>query len=564
MGYNCGNRRSRRWNPYLSAIPSVSASGALRFDRRIRLEFRGAQRLRPWDCAARQGRNPPCRSRQDALRLQLERRSHNALGLPAGAGWRLDHAAWNTDRPTRAQRIGVVDAVAASQRRSDQRQHLVPSVRPSRRAAEVKVMVDEFPQAQVPGEGGRQEQAGIGHQAMVVKEDADTGGFVLRSPARISRIVPSSEDLREAAQVIAQARMPLIYAGGGVGGQTQRQPSSSWPRRRTYLSLLPAAARGVIPDSHPLSYGSCFSPRGERQEMNQLYEVMQSADVVIGIGARFSLGNPAGEASTLVNINIDDTELTRHQVNTISLHGDARATIEALSPFLMEAGAGERPSSAEAVSAARSLIAYYDIRLSEPQYPVLEAMQSGIPEDAFTVWDVTQFAYYGRTHWHVNHPKTYIDSGYSFNLGYAFPTGLGVKVAQPDRPVICMTGDGGFMFNSSELSTAVQYGVNVVTVIFRNDSYGNVARDLNEMFGGAYGTDLHNPDFVRFAESFGAVGMRADDPMELETLIPLALEQQRPVLIDVPFGEMPIPRAPQIAFVYNLPWTQPQEGLISS
>ena len=386
----------------------------------------------------------------------------------------------------------------------------------------------------------------------------------LRSPARISRIVPSSEDLREAAQVIAQARMPLIYAGGGVGRSDAEAALVKLAEATNIPVVTSSGGKGVIPDSHPLSYGSCFSPRGERQEMNQLYEVMQSADVVIGIGARFSLGNPAGEASTLVNINIDDTELTRHQANTIPLHGDARATIEALIPFLMEAGAGERPSSAEAVSAARSLIAYYDIRLSEPQYPVLEAMQSGIPEDAFTVWDVTQFGYYARTHWHVNHPKTYIDSGYSFNLGYAFPTALGVKVAKPDRPVICMTGDGGFMFNSSELSTAVQYGINVVTVIFRNDSYGNVARDLNEMFGGAYGTDLHNPDFVRFAESFGAVGMRADDPMELETLIPLALEQQRPVLIDVPFGEMPIPRAPQIAFVYNLPWTQPQEGLISS
>ncbi len=74
-----------------------------------------------------------------------------------------------------------------------------------------------------------------------------------------------------------------------------------------------SGGKGVIPDGHPLSYGSCFSPRGERQEMNQLYEVMQSADVVIGIGARFSLGNPAGEVSTLVNINIDDTELTRRQ-----------------------------------------------------------------------------------------------------------------------------------------------------------------------------------------------------------------------------------------------------------
>ena len=77
-------------------------------------------------------------------------------------------------------------------------------------------------------------------------------------------------------------------------------------------------------------------------------------------------------------------------------------------------------------------------------------------------------------------------------------------------------------------------------------------------------TDLHNPDFVKFAESFGAIGMRAEDPMELESLIPLALERNAPVVIDVPFREMPIPRAPQITFVYNLPWTTPQEGLIVS
>ncbi len=386
----------------------------------------------------------------------------------------------------------------------------------------------------------------------------------LRSPARTSKVVPRPEDLREAAQVIAKARMPLIYAGGGVARSDGEQALVSLAEATNIPVVTSSGGKGVIPDSHPLSYGSCFSPRGERQEMNQLYEVMQSADVVVGIGTRFSLGNPAGEASTLVNINIDDAELTRHQANTIPLHGDAGATIEALLPHLIEAGAGERPSPIEAVSAARSLIAYYDIRLKEPQYAVMEAMRRGIPEDAFVVWDVTQFGYYARTHWQVSHPKTYIDSGYSFNLGYAFPTALGVKVAKPDRPVVCMTGDGGFMFNSSELSTALQYGINVVTVVFRNDSYGNVARDLDDAFGGTYGTDLHNPDFVRFAESFGAVGMRASGPMELERLIPLALEQEAPVIIDVPFGEMPIPPAPQFAPYYKLPWTQPQQGMISS
>ena len=387
---------------------------------------------------------------------------------------------------------------------------------------------------------------------------------LLRKPARVTRIVPSPEDLREAAQVIAQSELPLIYAGGGVARSDAEEALVKLAEATNIPVVTSSGGKGVIPDNHPLSYGSCFSPRGDRQEMNQLYEVMQSADVVIGIGARFSLGNPAGESSTLVNINIDDTELTRHQANTIPLHGDARATIDALLPLLVEAGAGDRVSPAEAVSAARSLITYYDIRLKEPQYPVLEAMQNGIPDDAFIVWDVTQFGYYARTHWRVNHAKTYIDSGYSFNLGYGFPTALGVKVAKPDRPVICMAGDGGFMFNSSELSTAVQYGINVVTIVFRNDSYGNVARDLDDAFGGTYGTDLHNPDFVAFAESFGAVGLRANDLLELETLIPQALERQAPVIIEVPFGEMPIPRAPQFAPFYRLPWTMPQEGLITS
>ena len=386
----------------------------------------------------------------------------------------------------------------------------------------------------------------------------------LRSPARISRIIPNVEDLREAAQVIAQASTPLIYAGGGVARSDAEAALVKLAEATNIPVVTSSGGKGVIADSHPLSYGSCFSPRGERQEMNQLFDVMQAADVVIGIGARFSLGNPAGEASTLVNVNIDDAELTKHQANTIPLHGDAGATIEALLPLLIEAGAGERPSPALAVSAARKLIAYYDIGLKEPQFPVLEALRSGAPDDAFIVWDITQFGYYARTHWHVDHPKTYIDSGYSFNLGYAFPTALGVKVAQPDRPVVCMTGDGGFMFNSSELSTAMRYGINVVTVVFTNDSYGNVARDLDDAFGGAYGTDLHNPDFVAFAESFGAVGMRADGPMDLETLIPQALDRQAPVVIEVPFGDMPIPRAPQFAPYYNLPWTQPQQGLITS
>ena len=381
---------------------------------------------------------------------------------------------------------------------------------------------------------------------------------VLRRPAPHSRVVPSRKSLAEAVRAIARSRLPLIYAGGGVVRSDAEEALIKLAVATNIPVITSGGGKGTIPDSHPLSYGSCVSPRGERHEMNQLYEVMQSADVVIGIGTRFSLGNPAAESSTLVNINVDGNELMRVQPNTIPLHGDARATIEALLPLLDEAGAGDRPSPAEAVVAARRMISYYDIQDREPQYPIMKVLREAIPDDAFVVWDVTQFGFYARTHFQVNHPKTYIDSGYSFNLGYSFPTALGTKVAEPERPVVCITGDGGFMFNSSELSTAVKYGINLTTVVFRDDSFGNVARDLDEFFGGTYETDLHNPDIVQYARSFGAIGMRAEDPTDLGRLIPLALEHPDPVVIDVPIKAMPLPRPKALQHVPSLSWTVPQ------
>ena len=387
---------------------------------------------------------------------------------------------------------------------------------------------------------------------------------VLRSPAKYTRIVPSQEHLWGAANVIARSRLPLIFAGGGVALSGAEEALLALVEATNIPVVTSAGGKGAIPDRHPLCYGSCLSPAGERPEMNQLFDVMQSADVVIGIGTRFSLGNPAGESSTLININIDDSELTRVQSNTIPLHGDARATIDALLDCLVEAGAGNRPSPAAAVKAARRLIAYHDIRHKEPQYPILDEMRDSIPEDTFIVWDSTKFGYYARTHYQVNCPKTFMDSGYSFNLGFSFPSAMGVKVARPDRPVVSIIGDGGFLFYASELSTAVKYGINTTTVVFRDDSYGNVAYDLDEFFAGTYGTDLLNPDLVKFAEAFGAVGMRTDDPLELGTLLSRALECQAPVIIDVPVANMPLPRAKLQAHLPSVPWVVPQEGLIES
>ena len=281
-------------------------------------------------------------------------------------------------------------------------------------------------------------------ETMVEREEVE-----LEEPAPLSRQVPAADRLREAAKVIVEANTPVIYAGGGVA----RSDAEDALVRLTEVTNIPvivsAGGKGTISDRHPHSYGSSLGPRGA------LYEVMESADVIIGIGTRFSLRSPSGGSAKLVQINADVTEFGKTHTNTLALHGDARATIEALIPILLECGAGERTSPVDAVAEARRRLATDPLETNEPQHSVLQALQAGIPEDAHVVWGMTQLGYYSRVHYQVYQPRTYIDSGYAGNLGYSFPTALGAKVGAPDRPVVCVVGDGGFMYNASELSTAV-------------------------------------------------------------------------------------------------------------
>ena len=139
-------------------------------------------------------------------------------------------------------------------------------------------------------------------------------------------------------------------------------------------------------------------------------------------------------------------------------------------------------------------------------------------------------------------PRTFLDPGYQGTLGWSFATALGVKVANPDKPVLTVCGDGGFMFTMQELATAVQHDINTVTVIFNDGAYGNVKRMQKLDYGGrTIASDLRNPDFVKMAEAFGALGLRAHTPEELGKAMRQGFDAQVPTLIDVPVDEMPSP-----------------------
>ncbi|MDE2008410.1 MAG: hypothetical protein KGI51_17715, partial [Rhodospirillales bacterium] len=172
----------------------------------------------------------------------------------------------------------------------------------------------------------------------------------------------------------------------------------------------------------------------------------------------------------------------------------------------------------------------------------LRAIRAALPEDGILVEDVTQLAFIARLTWPVTAPRLYLSPGYQDNLGWAYGAALGAQAAARDRAVVAICGDGGFMYQAAEMATAMRHDLPVVAVVFDDGAFGNVRRIQQEQFGNRLvASDLANPDFVRFAESFGARAWRADTPEALERALREALAARAPALIHVRVGEMPSP-----------------------
>jgi acetolactate synthase-1/2/3 large subunit len=213
-----------------------------------------------------------------------------------------------------------------------------------------------------------------------------------------------------------------------------------------------------------------------------------------------------------------------------------RALVEALGKHNRQ-----RPSRREELLAHKAYMVAKYAEL-EPQASFVKAIMDEMPEDALFVDEVTQIGFAARFMMPVHEPRSYISTGYQGTLGFGFPTALGVKVANPNKPVLNVTGDGGFMFNVQELATAVQHQIGLVTMVFADGAFGNVRRMQKVDYDGRFiASDLQNPDFVKLAQSFGAQGIRAESPDQLRHAIRQGLAEKGPTLIEVPVGEMPSP-----------------------
>jgi acetolactate synthase-1/2/3 large subunit len=178
-----------------------------------------------------------------------------------------------------------------------------------------------------------------------------------------------------------------------------------------------------------------------------------------------------------------------------------------------------------------------------PQIGFLQVIRDALGEDGILVEDITQMAFAARVAYPVYKPRTFISPGFQDPLGWGYATALGVQDARRDVPVIAISGDGGFLFTATEMATAMHHRIPLTVVVFRDDAFGNVRRIQEERYGNRLiACDLTNPDFVRFAESFGAAAERTRTPQELRAALNRALKRRdQPSLIEVPVGPLPSP-----------------------
>jgi acetolactate synthase-1/2/3 large subunit len=360
----------------------------------------------------------------------------------------------------------------------------------------------------------------------------DEGEVTLLDPAVAERPPAPPAEIERAVALLIAARNPTIVAGGGVNLAGANDALRAVAEHLQAAVIMTAEGKGAVSDASDLSLGAALWPGSPAR----LY--LDRADVVLAVGTRMALV-PLQPTQQVIQIDVDPEEIGRNLPHTRGLVGDARATLERLADGLRAAGPARPSRRAEREAVRGATVAADD---QEPQASIQRSLRAGTPPNAIMIGDMTQIGYHSRPFWPVYEPRTYLTSSYSGNLGYGFPTALGAKVARPDRPVVAVCGDGGFLFNSQELSTAVRYGIAIVVVVFNDDSYGNVARDLDEAWGGSVGADLANPDFMRFAEAYGVTGIRAKEATDVGDLVREAIALDRPVLIEVPVGRMPRPR----------------------
>src|SRR6201996_3859605 len=294
---------------------------------------------------------------------------------------------------------------------------------------------------------------------------------------------PDSDRIKAAASLIGGSKTPMIFVGSGA--IHARDEILELAELIDAPVVAFRSGRGIVSNAHELGL-----------TMAAAYKLWPKTDLMIGIGTRLELPTmsrwpfqPEGLKS--IRIDIDPVEMRRF-TSDVSVVSDSKAgtrdLVAAVSKVGYRKSSGRRAEIREATATAQQ-----EIQKVQPQMAYLNILREVLPHDAIVTDELSQVGFASWYGFPIYQPRTFITSGYQGTLGSGFPTALGAKVAHPDKPVVAITGDGGFMFGVQELATAVQFNIGVVTLVFNNNAYGNVRRDQRERFDGrVVASDLVN------------------------------------------------------------------------
>jgi len=357
-----------------------------------------------------------------------------------------------------------------------------------------------------------------------VEGASSTGGHGRRPPCHVSEI-------KEAAALLRGAARPLIIAGGGVIAAGAEAELQALARRLDSPVLTTVMGRGAISEGDPLWHAVLPNRRASEA-------VIKAADVVLAVGCRFAHRSTQGlllnlsfdPAQTLIHLDLDPTVIGTLFKPQLAIVGDAK---DGLARLCQDLGPGAAQSAWDhrwrsGLSGAAS-----------PRYTaeiagLIETLRRALPDDAIVVNDQTGINYWMEWRFPVLAPRTFLYPVGSATLGYGVPAAIGAKIARPERPVICVVGDGGFMYSVNELATAVKYRLPIVFLVMNDDRFGAIKWLQETLFEGRWGeADLTNPDFPGLARAFGAHGERVAGVAALGAAISRALAADGPTVLEL-------------------------------
>ncbi|MFJ6897955.1 thiamine pyrophosphate-binding protein [Streptomyces hokutonensis] len=340
-------------------------------------------------------------------------------------------------------------------------------------------------------------------------------------------LVPRPELTAVAADLLSRAARPAIIAGGGVVRADASKKLRQLAEKLQAPVVTTPGGKGAFPWNHPLSLQSWLEDR-------HTTDFLEDADVLLVVGS--GLGELSSNYHTfaprgrVIQIEADLGKLESNHP-ALGIHADAWHAVQALLETVTErTDATAQGRVAELLGRVRERIASQELTLEQG---VLESVRRALPADSPSFWDMTILAYWAWSAFDAKGPNHLHSAQGAGGLGYGFPAALGAAAADPTRPVLAVSGDGGALYSIAELATARQYDLNVTWLIVDDGGYGILREYMTDAFGEATATELTRPDYVALAESFGVPGVRTS-PEALESDLAKALGEPGPSVVVFP------------------------------